>query len=312
LAKAARHFASTELHLPQNGSYSHYADIGRPFAVWNVIAAPRFSVQAKQWCFIFVGCISYRGYHSKKGAEAYAQELRKRDYDVMVAGARAYSTLGWFDDPLLNTMLYDDEARLVGIIIHELAHQKIYVEDFSAFNEAFASAVEIEGVLRWFRKQKKPDEASAFLASRKKQKQFNHLLRQTRAKLKILYRRDLNKIEMARQKQSIFKALKQDYGSLTKAWGGDDRYDKWMAQDINNAHLALVGTYFDYVPYFRALFKRVEGDFAQFYVQVERLTERPIAEIKQELLRYSEAPSMPAFKSSSAGSSPSQTLSRAR
>ena len=144
-----RNFASNRLDLPENDSYRMYADLKRRYAVWNVIAAKEFSVEPKKWCFLFVGCLSYRGYFSKEDAMAYASELKNEGYDVYVVGASAYSTLGWFDDPLLNTMMYKSEARRAGVIFHELAHQVVYIEGDSAFNEAFATTVEEEGIQRW-------------------------------------------------------------------------------------------------------------------------------------------------------------------
>jgi len=143
-----RDFASNNLDLPKNNSYRQYADLNRRYAVWNVIAAEEFSIHAKKWCFLLVGCLSYRGYFSKQVAMDYSAELKKQGYDVYVAGASAYSTLGWFDDPLLNTMMLKSEAQRAGIIFHELAHQVVYIDDDSAFNEAFATAVEEEGIRR--------------------------------------------------------------------------------------------------------------------------------------------------------------------
>lgn len=273
LAKSAREFASQYLSLPDNDSYRDYADIKRPYVVWNVIAAPAYSIQPKQWCFLFAGCINYRGYFNKKDAQDYAAELRQQGYDVYVAGARAYSTLGWFDDPLLNTMLYQSESRLVGIIFHELAHQRLYIDDDSSFNEAFASAVEQEGVKRWlsFRKEK----YLAHIKSKNRDREFKQLLINTRSWLKNIYEGKHSEDRKAQLKQAAFDNLKAEYIELKRAWGGYGGYDKWMAQDLNNAHLALVATYHELVPAFQTLLKNNNNDLNAFYVAAEKLGRLP-------------------------------------
>ena len=271
-AQHIRLYASQVLHLPDNDSYSQYVDLQRPFALWNVIATPRYSIQAKQWCFLFVGCLSYRGYYEQHKADAYAESLRLQGYDVMVSGARAYSTLGWFADPLLNTMLYKDDARLAGIIFHELAHQQVYKKNNSAFNEAFAMAVEIEGVLKWLGSRHDLAAIKRYKNHLQHQLQFNQLLRRTRERLKAAYQQPSGDAEKAHAKQALFAELKREYQALKQQWKGDTSYDGWMTQDLNNAHLALVGTYFDYVPYFRKLLKDNNGDFARFYQLVEAMS----------------------------------------
>lgn len=268
LAVDIRQYASQQLHLPDNDSYLQYSDLKRPFALWNVVAAPKYAVEAKQWCFLFAGCLSYRGYYDKREAESYAESLRQQGYDVMVSGARAYSTLGWFDDPLLNTMLYKDDARLAGIIFHELAHQQVYKKESSAFNEAFAMAVEIEGVLKWLKARGDMDAIAIYKKDLQQQLQFNRLLRTTREKLKQSYQVSSSDKDRAIAKEKIFFDLKKAYEILKQKWG-EDSYDQWMAQDLNNAHLALVSTYYDHVPYFRKLFAQNNADFGDFYRLVE-------------------------------------------
>lgn len=280
--KVIRQFASDELALPDNDSYTQYVDLERPFAIWNVIATPKYSIKAKQWCFLFVGCINYRGYYDKQEAETYAESLRQQGYDVMVSGARAYSTLGWFDDPLLNTMLYKDDARLAGIIFHELSHQQVYKKDYSAFNEAFAMAVEVEGVLKWLALKDDQAAIKKYNQDFTQQIQFNQLLRNTRDKLKVVYQGKKTDEEKAIAKNKILIALQYDYKILKQKWNGDDGYDKWMAQDLNNAHLALVGTYYDYVPYFRSLLREQEGNFANFYRMVEAMSDDELKSLISE------------------------------
>lgn len=275
----ARRFATEVLKLPDNDSYKNYVDINRDYVVWSVVATPPYSIKAKQWCFLIVGCLSYKGYFSKQDAELFAKELRTQNMDVYVSGTKAYSTLGWFDDPLLSTMLYNSEAYRVGIIFHELAHQKMYVADDTAFNEAFATSVELEGVKAWFNQDNKEVAFKKYLVSKKRDDAFKKLLQSTRQKLKQAYDHaaDKNnadeKQDLAETKKIIFVQLQQGYKKLKQQWDGYTGYDKWMSQDLNNAHLALIATYNDRIPAFRQLFKKANNNYALFYNQVEKMTE---------------------------------------
>lgn len=268
-----RDFASKSLYLPDNDSYRMYADLKRRYVVWNVVAAKEFSVKPKKWCFLFVGCLSYRGYFSKQDALEYANELKKKGYDVYVAGASAYSTLGWFDDPLLNTMMYKSEARRAGIIFHELAHQVVYIEDDSAFNEAFATAVEEEGIHRWMIKSGKEQEYQEHLRDKQRDKQLNQLLQTTRDRLKELYKTKLTTIDKRQQKKNIFSDLDKQYQQLKISWNGHNAFDKWMGQELNNAHLLLIATYNDLVPVFKQILKQQNNNLKEFYVAVEQFGE---------------------------------------
>ena len=228
-----RDFATKSLHLPENDSYRVYADLKRRFAIWNVVAAKEFSVIPKKWCFLFVGCLSYRGYFSKSDATEYANELKMQGYDVYVAGAKAYSTLGWFDDPLLNTMMYRSEARRAGIIFHELSHQVVYIEDDTAFNEAFATTVEQEGIRRWMGKKGKDKEYREYILNKQRDSEFNQLLQEAREELKQLYQLKLSESEKRQRKKQAFANLQKKYHQLKKSWGGYAGYDIWMNQSLN-------------------------------------------------------------------------------
>lgn len=280
----ARDFASEELGLPENNSYREYADIGRDYVVWNVIATEEFSVAPQTWCFPFAGCVNYRGFFTKRAAEDFASQLRTEGKDAYVAGARAYSTLGWFDDPLLNTMLYRDEAMRVGVLFHELAHQKLYVQDDTAFNEAFATAVAQEGVRRWFLHNGNTGAYERYLESQQRRDEFNTLLKNTRIKLQELYMQSKEAGLMRREKQTVFLQLKNDYAELKQNWDNDNRYDSWMAQSLNNAHLALVATYHELVPAFKSHLQNTGGDLQLFYIQMEQLSRLPITE-RHEMLK---------------------------
>jgi predicted aminopeptidase len=150
MAGAAGKFAHATLKLPDNGSYSKFADLERSAVVWNVFAAPEFSLEPLKWCFPVAGCVSYRGYFNREKAEAYAQSLRDDGHDVFVGSVAAYSTLGRFRDPLVSPMFGGSDSALVSTIFHELAHQRFYLPGDTQFNESFATAVAGAGLQRWF------------------------------------------------------------------------------------------------------------------------------------------------------------------
>ncbi len=274
--RQAREFASQELGLPDNDSYRYYADLGREYAVWNVVAVPRFSLSSKQWCFVFIGCVSYRGYYRQAQAQDYADLLQAEGLDVQVSGARAYSTLGWSDDPLLNTMLYRLEARQVGIIFHELAHQQLYIKGDSTFNESFATAVEQEGIRRWFIAMGDVEAFQHYQDSQQRDEQFKQLLLQTREELQTLYQAKENVDDKQKEKVRIFSELKQHFTALQKSDSAFSVYETWMAQDLNNAHLALIATYNEHVPAFAQLLIEKQGDMPAFYVALEELADKDL------------------------------------
>ncbi|MGD8927031.1 MAG: aminopeptidase, partial [Thioalkalispiraceae bacterium] len=259
LAERARAFAIEQLHLPDNDSYTEYADLERPYVVWNVVATPAYSIQPRQWCFLIVGCLSYRGSFDQRDATEMATALKQQGMDTSVFGTAAYSTLGYFDDPLLNTMLRNGDTSMVGVIFHELAHQTVYVDSDTAFNEAFASAVEQEGLRRWFDKMGTPEQYQDYLLKKQYRHEFFSLITRTRTQLDVVFKTALPDKEKQKRKQEIYARFKNNY----KAWSNKRNYhafDKWMQQDLNNSHLALVATYQDLVPAFLNLLTSVNGD----------------------------------------------------
>jgi predicted aminopeptidase len=270
-----RDFATDELALPNNGSYRSYADIGRRYVVWNVFAAPEFSLQLKEWCFLIAGCVRYRGYFAEQNAEHFAAGLRKQDLDVYVTGIEAYSTLGWFDDPLLNTVINRSDAQLAGLIFHELAHQVLYVKNDTAFNEGFALTVELEGVQRWMQTHGTPQKLQQYRAGKKRRKDFFQLISRTQDKLSALYASQQPEQVMREEKQQIFDQMYQAYLQLKTQWDGYSGYDTWFKQPANNAKLASVTTYTDYVPAFRTLLRKNNGDFTAFYRAAKKIAALP-------------------------------------
>ena len=281
----ARDFATKELLLPNNGSYRKYADIGRDCVAWNVIATEEFSVEPEQWCFPVAGCVSYKGFFSRREAKNYAIELQEQGLDTHVTGALAYSTLGWFDDPILSTMLSPDESNCIEVLFHELAHQKLYIEDDTAFNEAFATAVAEEGIRRWFTKSGNKKAYEDFLASRQQKKKFNSLILNTREQLRSLYLQKISPELMRQRKQEIFSQLRSDYTELKNDWNWDDRYDSWISQKLNNAHLTLVATYHNLVPTFHLVLLQSNGDMKTFYDRVSSISSQPYEERHKTLQR---------------------------
>ena len=279
----ARTFASAQLGLPDNKSYRSYADLGRPFVVWNVVAAPEFSIAPMHWCFPIVGCVAYRGYFSEHGAEAFGAYLRRKNFDVVVEGVPAYSTLGRFADPVLNTMLIYGDNELAAIVFHELAHQLLYVPDDSEFNEAFAVTVEETGLARWLESLGQAQQLEHYRQERSRDMQFNTLFAQRRVQLARLYALKLPVEVMRERKRLQFEELANDMRDLERRQAVHSGYGDWISSGLNNAHLASVATYFDCVPGFERLLAREDGDLPRFYAAVRVLAHAPRSERHRQL-----------------------------
>jgi predicted aminopeptidase len=268
---AIREFASRALGLPDNNSYRSYADVGRPYVVWNVFAAPERSLDAVRWCMLIVGCVNYRGYYDRQDAESLAAELREEGYDTFVGGVPAYSTLGYFDDPVLNTFLRLGTAEVARTVFHELAHQLIFVQDDSLFNESFATAVENEGMRRWLASHAGPEQQAAFEAQRQRKAAFAALMRDFRGSLRALYGGAHSVEHLRHAKAGLFAVLRRDYAELKAGWGGDAGYDRFFGEDLNNAKLASLSLYSELVPAFEALLDQENHDLPRFYQRVATL-----------------------------------------
>ncbi|HLF23904.1 MAG TPA: aminopeptidase [Burkholderiales bacterium] len=285
-----RQFASRELALPDNESYRVYADLERPFALWNVFATPELSLKPTEWCFLFIGCVSYRGYFARDDAESFAEELRSAGEDVYVGGVAAYSTLGWFNDPLLNTFVHRPLPELAGLMFHELAHQRLYVKGDTPFNESFAVAVEIEGVHRWLQNNGGANGFADYRNRLKQRDDFIALMLKYRDRLDAAYKSDAADTEKRAAKRRILGELRAEYRQVRAGWNGYTGYDKWFAQDLNNAHFVSVGTYYRLVPAFRALLARSHGDLPAFYRGAEEIGQLPEKERAAALNRLSPSP----------------------
>lgn len=284
LASQIRTFATEELMLPDNDSYKSYVATNRKFVTWNVIAAEEFSVKAKTWCFPVAGCVNYKGFFSESDATKLATKLSEQEHlDTTVTGATAYSTLGWFDDPILDIMLRGNEIRLAGLIFHELAHQKLYVKGDSDFNEAYASFVEQEGVRAWLRHSGKEIQLGHYADLIQRRNGFSELLLSARQELEILYEQPLEDEVKREGKQRIISELRQDYQSLKESWNGYKGYDRWFETEINNARLVATATCRRLVPAFEQLYLQVGSDFNAFYKKAEELGTMEMSARQEEL-----------------------------
>lgn len=272
--RAARDFASRELALPDNGSYRSYADLKRPYVVWNVVAAPEFSVSPKRWCFPIAGCVAYRGYFKEEKARNFADSLAKKGFDTYVGGVAAYSTLGKFKDPVLNTMLGYGDDELAAIVFHELAHQLIYVPNDSELNEAFATSVEQAGLERWLKLRGREADLGRLNARRERQAQIIALFIGARTRLAALYATKLAPDAMRARKQEVFESLDEQIADLEKRLGVRSGF-RQTGKKLNNAYLASIATYYDCVPGFERLLASKHGDLPKFYDAVRELTKKP-------------------------------------
>ena len=271
-ARAVRAFASAELALPDNGSYQDYADLWRSYAVKNVFAAPELALEPRRWCYLAVGCLSYRGYFDAGAARRLADELRATGDDVYVADIPAYSTLGWFDDPLLNTFINWPTARLAELMFHELAHQRLYIADDTAFNEAFATAVGRLGAERWLEREGTAREREEYETDYRRREDFLRLVAAAREQLATAYASSLDDAGKRTEKRRILVELRDRYRQLKQNdWSGYTGYDRWFAEDLNNAKLAGNSTYYRWVPAFLALYEREDRNFAAFYRATEAI-----------------------------------------
>jgi predicted aminopeptidase len=298
LVMQLRNFAEKQLLLPVNGHYRKYADLGRPFVVWNVEAAPEFSMEPKGWKYPFVGRLEYRGYFEEKQARKYAASLKQQGYDVHIGGVTAYSTLGWFKDPLLNTFIHDPEPFLAETLFHELGHQLLFASGDKDFNEAYATFIGREGVRRWLRA--KGDEATLakyeeFITQ---EDQFALLVERTRARLEVLYgdertedgkvratkrKRGVGLEQLKKEKEQIFESMRADYEAMKKSWNSKSTWDGWFSRPLNNAKLNSVAAYYDFVPAFEKLLAINHGKLTEYYAAAERLSHLSRAERHERL-----------------------------
>lgn len=294
LAQRIRHFAVAELQLPDNASYRRYADLRRRAVVWNVVAAPEFSLKLKTWCFPVAGCVGYRGYFSEVDARAEARNQQLEGLETSVYGVPAYSTLGWMNwaggDPLLNTFIHYPQGELARMIFHELAHQVLYVKDDTLFNESFATAVERLGGEQWLKAHGTPTAEKEYAEFDARRRQFRALSLATRIRLAEIYKQNeaspSDKQALLAMKNGVMQDFREDYARLKSAWGGYGGYDTWVA-GANNAAFGAQAAYDELVPAFETLFERRGKDWQQFYDAVRELAQLPATQRVQALKQLS-------------------------
>jgi predicted aminopeptidase len=302
LSQRIRAFASSELQLPDNASYTRFADLKRRSVVYNVVAAPPLSLQLKTWCFAVVGCVSYRGYYEEAAANAEAERVKAQGYEVSVYGVPAYSTLGYLNwvggDPLLSTFIHYPEGELARLVFHELAHQVLYVNDDTMFNESFASAVERLGGQRWLQTQAGEAARKEYAEFDARRLQFRALALRTRQRLDEVFKQNkpiavvkrtnvaieniANEAEQLTAKAQVMAQFRAEYEQLKSTWGGFSGYDAWVAR-ANNASLGAMAAYDELVPAFEAVFEKNGRDFGKFYGAIKALVPLPFHERRQKL-----------------------------
>ncbi len=319
LVLGLREFAERELQLKTDGHYAKYADLGRRYVVWNVYAAPEFSLEPKKWWYPVVGKLKYRGFFSEKEARECGAGLAKQGYDVYVGGVDAYSTLGYFKDPVLNTFIYNTAPDLAEILFHELAHQRVFAKGDTDFNEAFATAVGEEGVRRWLALKGDPKLCAEYDLELRRKEQFVALVMKAREELQEVYgeekrnhprtaqdspaatqRKNGLQLETSREaigaastnsllavkrarKGEVMAKLRTEYEQLKTTWGGYAGYDHWFQRSLNNAQLSTVATYYTLLPAFEQLLARNKGDLPKFYAEAKALASLPKEERQQRM-----------------------------
>jgi predicted aminopeptidase len=283
--RAAREFAARELALPDNKSYTSYADLKREYVVWSVVATPEFSVEPREWCFPFVGCVAYRGFFNEAKAEKFADSLRREGLDAMVGGVPAYSTLGKFNDPILSTMLGYGDDELASILFHELSHQVVYIPDDSAFNEAFAVAVEREGLARWLRHRGREADLQKHQKRRERQAEGMRIVARYRRELASTYASRIPEADMRQRKAEVFARLVAELNALDARHGTKSPLVAELEANPNNARLASLATYYDCVPGFERLLADQQGDLPRFYAATRELAQLPREQRRARLCR---------------------------
>jgi predicted aminopeptidase len=270
LVDDARQFSIDELGLPDNGSYRSYSDVERDYVVWNVFAAPEFSLQAKVWCFPVAGCVGYRGYFSEQTAHREADKLEEKGFDVIVGGVAAYSTLGRFDDPVLNTMMRWDDTQLVATMFHELAHQVLYIKGDTAFNESFATAVEEFGIERWLTGRGLESEIASYKERHDLRRRLIELVDAVRSDLDEVYAKSIDEEEKRASKERLLGELAETI-SVEFLQSGRDA-SAWLENGLNNARLASMALYDGHLPAFREMLRQCDSELDCFYSAATHLS----------------------------------------
>ncbi|MFO8142172.1 MAG: aminopeptidase [Marinobacter sp.] len=289
VALSARRFARDTLQLPVGDAFTEYVGLGRPWVVVNLVAVPEFNLAPHQWCYPVVGCQAYRGYFNLERARREQTRFTEQGYDTFIGAVTAYSTLGWFDDPLHTGFTNLPEDRMVALIFHELAHRVVYIREDTAFNESFATAVELEGLRLWLEREHSGSGFEQALLRLEHRNRTLELVNHISTELEALYEQhDRLDVDVLRQhKASVLDELARQYATLSRDYPEPGPFGAPPVR-LNNANVALFQQYNQYVPAFRQLLRDHGEDFGRFYQAVEALSRQAPAEREQKLSALSQ------------------------
>lgn len=266
-----RLFAIDRLALPESGSYTDYAQLERPYALQNLFAAPEFSTRLLTWCYPIAGCTSYRGFYEQQRLDDFIKPLKVDNNDIHIGRVPAYSTLGWFDDPVLSSFIDWPDHRLAGLLFHELTHQRIYIDDDTRFNESLASAVQEVGIRLWLKDLGQQSQIDRYNRSLAYRRDVVLLIEAIRNQLTDLYEKEATDEFKRAQKQKIFQSARQSYEDISATHDYRDGFAKWFVGELNNAKLGSVSTYNALIPAFVSMIDEFNDDFEQFFVYIENI-----------------------------------------
>lgn len=273
LVMEIRQFAFNRLALPQSGSYSDYAQLDNPYVLQNLFAAPEFSTQLLSWCYPIAGCTSYRGFYEQQRLDEFVADLKVDNNEVHISRVPAYSTLGWFDDPVLSSFINWPDHRLAGLLFHELTHQRIYIDGDSRFNESLASAVQQAGIRLWLEYKNQPALLEKYNRGLVYRRDVVELIESARNQLDDIYEKDNTDDWKRLEKQKVFQHMRDQYEDISRRYNYRDGFARWMAADLNNAKLGSVSTYNALIPAFESMIIALDEDFERFYQYAEKLGE---------------------------------------
>jgi len=273
LVQQIREFSIDQLALPESGSYTNFAQLDRPYVVQNLFAANEFSTQLHSWCYPIVGCTSYRGYYDEKLLNEYAMQLNAQNFDTHISYVPAYSTLGWFDDPVLSSFIDWPDYRLAGLLFHELTHQRIYIDDDTQFNESLAVAVQLAGTELWLKSANESAQIDEFYRWIEYRREVILLIEGTGEKLSQLYRTETDDVNKRDKKAAIFATSRESYSLIAERLNYKDGFESWFAGELNNAKIGSVSAYNTHAPVFLAMIKALDYDFSVFFDTVEEIAE---------------------------------------
>lgn len=266
-----RQFAVDRLSLPDNDSYHSYVQLDRPYVLQNLFAAPEFSTRLRQWCYPLIGCASYRGYYDEARLERYLEKLKAENLDIHIGRVAAYSTLGWFDDPVLSSFVYWPEHRLAGLLFHELTHEQLYIDDDTTFNESLATAVQQAGIELWLRSRERFAQLDRYRRWLEYRSRVMTLIAESRTELETIYAQEIDAEDKRLRKALILDRARSRHTEIARAHGIESGFTDWFASGLNNAKIGSVGAYNDQLPAFRSILRAHDNDFERFFDYVERL-----------------------------------------